>query len=104
MKNILILFLSFLFWQNAKAQNMDTTEYAVMNNGKLAASSKTADYFLFILPVDISSGIKLYPINEYYPSGKPKLNGSSRTNNWAALKFEGPAITYFPKGNNQSMD
>jgi len=92
-----------MFWQGAEAQKRDTTIYAVMNNGQQATSVKTADYFLFVLPPDSSSGVKLYPIQEYYPNGKRKLIAASSTKDYSRLRFEGAIVTYYPNGSRNSI-
>ena len=101
-KNLTLLFLSLLFFQIVRAQKAtDTVVCFIKNSGQLVANKDSADYFMFIMPMD--STTKLSAINEYYPNGKPKLAGVSSSRGYLALLFEGPCITYFPNGRRESI-
>jgi TonB family protein len=101
-KNLTLLILSLLFFQVTKAQkSADTSLYLMKNNGQLAVDKKDADYFMFVMPAD--SDTKLYPINAYYPNGKPKFIGYSSTKTYAALYFEGPCISFYYNGRKKNV-
>ncbi|SDT09950.1 TonB family C-terminal domain-containing protein [Mucilaginibacter mallensis] len=101
LKPILILFFGLFIFQSARAQKQDTLLYYVKNSGAVTPNKDSADYFIFIMPLD--SATKLYPVNEYYPNGKPKLIGLSQTRHYNALIFEGSCISFFSNGKKQSI-
>jgi hypothetical protein len=103
-KNLTLLILNLLFFQVVKAQlHKDTLVYYMKNDGWTVVNKAVADYFLVILPADSSSGKKLYPVNEYYPSGKPKLMGMSDSAQYHLLKFEGTCIRFYANGHKKSI-
>jgi hypothetical protein len=102
-KKFTILILSQLFFQTVHAQvRKDTLVFYMKNNGLIINDKAAADYLLIILPADSSSGKKLYPVNEYYPSGKTKLMGMSSTVN-NSITFEGSCISFFSNGRRKSI-
>jgi hypothetical protein len=103
-KPFTLLILSLLFFQPVKAQmHKDTLVYYMKNNGRTVVNKALADYYLIILPADNSSGKTLYPINEYYPSGRSKLMGLSDSAKYNRLKFEGSCISYYANGHKKSI-
>ena len=111
MRKIALIFLFiFLSFQSAKARykatlaaiipKQDTMLFYMKNSGGFVNNKDSADYFLFIMPPDSSSGF--YPIYEYFPNGKTKLVGSSSTNQYNKISFEGVRMEYFPNGRRES--
>jgi TonB family protein len=96
-KSLLVLMLGLMLFQTAKAQQ-DTLLYYMKNSGVATANKDSADYFMLIMPPDTSTGKKLYPVREYYADRKIKLLGTSITNDFKALKFDGICMSYFPNG------
>ncbi|WP_183572027.1 hypothetical protein HDF18_03430 [Mucilaginibacter sp. X5P1] len=99
-KNILGLVLGLMVLQSAQAQKntiqKDTLLYYMKNSGGITPNKDSADYFMFIMPLD--SATKLYPVNEFYKNGTRKLIAASTTNNWDQLKYDGPFISFYPNG------
>jgi len=101
-KNILGLLLGVMVLQSAQAQKntiqKDTLLYYVKNSGEITLNKDSADYFMFIMPLDASSGKKLYPIDEFYRNGGRKLITASATNVFERLKYDGPFMSYYLNG------
>ena len=93
---IFLLTISLFLCREAFAQK-DTSVYYLKNSGKAVSSKDSADFFLVILPPDISVDKNLFIVKEYYKNGKVRLMGNSRTNG-LNLKFEGAQICFFPNG------
>lgn len=101
-KNLTLLILSLLCFKVAEAQKTTDTVLCYMkNSGKLTANKDSADYFMFIMPMD--STTKLSAVNEYYPNGKPKLFGNSINRKYNQLSFDGSCITYYANGHKKSI-
>lgn len=105
MKTIFIFLFGLMVYQNAKAQKVDksrqdTLLYYMKNSGGYVSSKDSADYFMFIMPPDSSSG--LFPVYEYYPNGNIKLSGFSLTKQYYDISFEGACLNYFPNGQKKS--
>lgn len=108
--NKLVLISTFCFFllQNTYAQkhqisDKDTLLYYLDNWGNLTSSKASADHFLVIMPADSSSGIKVYPVIEYYPNWKPKLMGYSRSQRYNNLIFEGESVEFYKTGYKKSI-
>lgn len=102
LKAVFIFLLGLLCFQTVKAQKQDTLLYYMKNSGDFVNDKDSADYFLFIMPQDSTSG--LYPVYEYYPNGKIKLAGFSNTKQYKqdGTTLEGSCVTYFSNGNRES--
>jgi len=104
MRKTLLLLISISFiGQVAQAQKRDTLLYYMNNDGAAVADKSRADYFLYIMPADRSSGKVLYPVYEYYPNGNRRLVSNSKNNTLKRLQFEGPCITYYPDGKKKEI-
>jgi len=108
LKSTFILILSFLLFQDTYAQkhqiaDKDTLLYYFDKHNQLTSIKDSADYFLVIMPADSSSGIKVYPILEYYPNWKRKLMGYSRTQRYNFLTFEGENVEFYRNGYKKSI-
>lgn len=64
------------------------------SNGEIAYDKESSDYIRVIGKLD--SGLNLYPITEYYKSGKVKLRGHSASID--PVKYVGLQILYHPNG------
>ncbi|MGN6181514.1 MAG: TonB family protein [Mucilaginibacter sp.] len=103
MKRIIILFLGLSLGYNAYSQRhampgKDTLVYYMTYGDRQAKNKQWAHYVMFIMPLDSSSGEKVYPVAEYYTDGKPKLFAYSKTKECESLIFEGPYVSYSFKG------
>ena len=97
MKKIYFIFIFGLFaFQSAKAQKQDTLMYYMKESGIAVDNRDSADYYLLVMPLDSSTGKKLYPVKEFYPNMQRRLVGTSTTNNYKTLKFDDVCISYFP--------
>src|ERR1700721_2403363 len=97
LKPIFLLTICLFFFREVIAQKRDTSVYYLKNSGKVVSSKDSADFFLVILPPDISVDKNLFIVKEYYKNGKVRLIGNSR-NNDLNLKFEGTQICFFSNG------
>jgi TonB family protein len=106
-KSLLVLMLGMIMLQSAQAQTAtspkDTLVYCLSYTGEITSDKKNADHFLFIMPLDSSSGKKVYPINEYYANHKLKLLSSSSTKAYDKLVFEGACIEFYDNGKKKSI-
>jgi TonB family protein len=106
-KLLLIIVCTFLgqhlFAQQHHLTDKDTLLYYINNNNQLVKTKPEADFFLIIMPADSSSGVKVYPVIEYYPTMKKKLLGYSRSQLYFKLVFEGECAEFYPNGNKKSL-
>lgn len=101
-KSLIILILSLLLLGTAKAQQ-DTVLYYMKNSGVAVANKDSADYLLRIMPADSSTGKVLYPVIEYYLSGKLKFTGNSKTKDYSDLQLQGATVAYYPNGQRKRL-
>jgi len=107
-KTLVILLLSFLLVQNLQAQqhisDHDTLVFYMNYTGITVTNKLDADYFLTILPPDSSSGVKLYPVYEFYPNGNRRMIAKSKIKDHNLLKYEGVCYLFYPNGNRKSVE
>ncbi len=107
LKPILIFFFGLFVFQTSRAQlskpPKGSSLYYLSYTGEIADDKKGADHILLIMPLDSSSGKKLYPINEYYPNGKPKLIANSSSKIYNKLVFEGICVEFYNNGTKKSI-
>jgi len=107
LKSAFILFLGLLVFQGAAAQKTatekDTILYYMKNSGEIVSNKDSADYLMFNMPIDPSSGTQLYPVIELYPNGKRKLTGTA-SNRSAKLSLQGSSMSFYPNGKRKSVN
>lgn len=66
-------------------------------SAKITNSKDSADFIRMVTTPDSSTDNQLFPVNDYYLNGKPKLQGVSNTGLIEA-QLQGACIEYFPNG------
>jgi len=104
MKKIIIIFiLSFVLFQTVQAQKQETLLYYISKSGQIVSTKDSADHFILVLPPDTSSGQVLYPINQYFMDGKPKLTIMSSIQNVFNPIIQGTCLQFYPNGKRRTM-
>lgn len=106
MRKIALLLTIIVFCSECVIAQRDTV-IAYMSNSnaapwqpfkaKIVGSKDSADFIRMVTSPDISVSKTLFPVNEYYLNGNPKLQGNSNTG-FIEAQFEGPCIEFFPNG------
>ena len=98
LKSLFLLALGLLAFRDVSAQNRKDTVIFFMKEPEWIVDTKSqADFIRYVLPPDSSSGIKLYPVHEYYPNGKQKLVGAT-TSTSKQLHLEGGVTEFYTSG------
>ena len=88
-----------LFCSNRAMGQNDTVSYYCDYNSKLVSTRDSADFFFTVTLQDSSIDNRMYRVKAYYMNGKIRLIGSSRTNNFKRILYQGPLISFYPNGN-----
>lgn len=67
------------------------------SSAKITSSKDSADFIRMVTTPDSNADNHLFPVNDYYLNGKPKLQCSSNTGLIEA-QLQGACIEYFPNG------
>ena len=97
-KYLLVLMICLFCSNRAMGQN-DTVSYYCDYNSKLVSTRDSADFFFTVTLQDSSIDNRMYRVKAYYMNGKIRLIGSSRTNNFKRILYQGPLISFYPNGN-----
>lgn len=96
-----LLSLIILFPVYAFATGIDTAAYLYKNSGKQVDKLDSADYVRVVYPPGAGNNAGLWPIKDYYVSGKLKQIGTANDSTGRIL--EGQAIEYYPNGRKKSV-
>lgn len=98
------LILTVLLFQNVWAQpKKDTIVYFMKEPEWVVDNKNEAEFVRYVMPADSSSGIKVYPVFEYYANGNRKLVGAT-TRTTQHLHLEGGVTRFYPNGKRKSYE
>lgn len=96
-KSVFSLFSLLFLYLSAAAQKQDV--YFMKNNGQIVNQRDSADYIRVIQEPE--AGSKLYPVKEFYASGKKKTLGYS--SKIAPIRYEGICLSFYPNGKRKQI-
>jgi len=102
MKTLFVFFLGLFVFDAAFAQKIDTVVYYLNNAGREVSNKADADMILKIMPPDRTVDKKLFIVKGYYPNGRMKLSGNSKTSA-LPLGLQGVFYTFYPNGQKSGM-